>query len=288
MFTESIYKCGSCTRLWKWWFFPTQSSQGVTDSVIAFINNLDKVPLEPLTTGAISVPYDALNPKNLQEYGYLRAFEPNPANTYLTWRGNLKKYHVVLSGANAGAFEANSGGLVYNASGAFRTGTKDYWNSSTYTDGGKVFLGGSYANVPLPIAGQPETRDAEGNITKYYYAVQSKIRNLFTDVSAVAADGSLTKISTSGTNLLKIPAAPPEETNPFDTVANTASYVLGKFDPSTGQNILKAFPISLKLKILNYLGYSTDINATTLPSSLVTSNEPYLSMGEVFTLYRFN
>ncbi|SSQ03373.1 pilus assembly protein tip-associated adhesin PilY1 [Acinetobacter baumannii] len=260
-------------------FFPTQSSQGVTDSVIAFINNLDKVPLEPLTTGAISVPYDALNPKNLQEYGYLRAFEPNPANTYLTWRGNLKKYHVVLSGANAGAFEANSGGLVYNASGAFRTGTKDYWNSSTYTDGGKVFLGGSYANVPLPIAGQPETRDAEGNITKYYYAVQSKIRNLFTDVSAVAADGSLTKISTSGTNLLKIPAAPPEGTNPFDTVANTASYVLGKFDPSTGQNILKAFPISLKLKILNYLGYSTDINATTLPPSLVTSNEPYLSMG---------
>lgn len=260
-------------------FFPTQSSQGVTDSVIAFINNLDKVPLEPLTTGAISVPYDALNPKNLQEYGYLRAFEPNPANTYLTWRGNLKKYHVVLSGANAGAFEANSGGLVYNASGAFRTGTKDYWNSSTYTDGGKVFLGGSYANVPLPIAGQPETRDAEGNITKYYYAVQSKIRNLFTDVSAVAADGSLAKISTSGTNLLKIPAAPPEGTNPFDTVANTASYVLGKFDPSTGQNILKAFPISLKLKILNYLGYSTDINATTLPSSLVTSNEPYLSMG---------
>lgn len=260
-------------------FFSTQSAQGVTDSVIAFINNLDKVPLEPLTTGAISVPYDALNPKNLQEYGYLRAFEPNPANTYLTWRGNLKKYHVVLSGTNAGAFEANTGGLVYNATGAFRTGTKDYWNSSTYNDGGKVFFGGSYAKVPLPIAGQNETRDAGGNITKYYYAVQSKIRNLFTDVSAVAADGSLTKISTSGTNLLKIPAAPPEGTNPFDTVANTASYVLGKFDPSTGQNILKAFPISLKLKILNYLGYSTDISATTLPSSLVTSNEPYLSMG---------
>lgn len=64
-------------------------------------------------------------------------------------------------------------------------------------------FGGSYAKVPLPIAGQNETRDEEGNITKYYYAVQTKIRNLFTDVSAVAADGSLTKISTSGTNLLK-------------------------------------------------------------------------------------
>ncbi|WP_440206503.1 PilC/PilY family type IV pilus protein [Acinetobacter oleivorans] len=260
-------------------FFPTQSAQGVTNSVIAFINNLDKVPLEPLTTGAISVPYDALNPKNLQEYGYLRALEPNPANTYLTWRGNLKKYHVVLSGTNAGAFEANTGGLVYNANGAFRADTKDYWNSSNYNDGGKVFLGGSYAKVPLPIAGQNETRDEEGNITKYYYAVQTKIRNLFTDVSAVAADGSLTKISTSGTNLLRIPAAPATGANPFDSASSTASYVLGKFDASTGQDILKTFPISLKLKILNYLGYSTDISATTLPSSLVTSNAPYLSMG---------
>lgn len=260
-------------------FFPTQSAQGVTNSVIAFINNLDKVPLEPLTTGAISVPYDALNPKNLQEYGYLRALEPNPANTYLTWRGNLKKYHVVLSGTNAGAFEANTGGLVYNANGAFRADTKDYWNSSNYNDGGKVFLGGSYAKVPLPISGQNETRDEEGNITKYYYAVQTKIRNLFTDVSAVAADGSLTKISTSGTNLLRIPAAPATGANPFDSASNTASYVLGKFDASTGQDILKTFPISLKLKILNYLGYSTDISATTLPSSLVTSNAPYLSMG---------
>ncbi|WP_213066412.1 PilC/PilY family type IV pilus protein [Acinetobacter oleivorans] len=260
-------------------FFPTQSAQGVTNSVIAFINNLDKVPLEPLTTGAISVPYDALNPKNLQEYGYLRALEPNPANTYLTWRGNLKKYHVVLSGTNAGAFEANTGGLVYNANGAFRADTKDYWNSSNYNDGGKVFLGGSYAKVPLPIAGQNETRDEEGNITKYYYAVQTKIRNLFTDVSAVAADSSLTKISTSGTNLLRIPAAPATGANPFDSASNTASYVLGKFDASTGQDILKTFPISLKLKILNYLGYSTDISATTLPSSLVTSNAPYLSMG---------
>ena len=79
--------------------------------------------------------------------------------------------------------------------------------------------------------------------------------------------------------MLKIPATPPEGTNPFDSVANTASYVLGKFNASTGQDILKAFPIGLKLKILNYLGYSTDISATTLPSSLVTSNEPYLSMG---------
>ena len=95
----------------------------------------------------------------------------------------------------------------------------------------------------------------------------------------MATDGSLTKISTTNTNLLKIPAAPAVNTNPFDTAANTASYVLGKFNSSTGQDVLKAFPVSLKLKLLNYLGYPTDITATALPSTLTTSNAPYLSMG---------
>ncbi|MFH3639518.1 hypothetical protein WAH83_22070, partial [Acinetobacter baumannii] len=52
-----------------------------------------------------------------------------------------------------------------------------------------------------------------------------------------------------------------------------------KFNSSTGQDVLKAFPVSLKLKLLNYLGYPTDITATALPSTLTTSNAPYLSMG---------
>lgn len=65
--------------------------------------------------------------------------------------------------------------------------------------------------------------------------------------------------------MLKIPATPPEGTNAFDSVANTASYVLGKFNASTGQDILKAFPISLKLKILNYLG-----------TQLILALRPYL------------
>ena len=36
-----------------------------------------------------------------------------------------------------------------------------------YNDGGNVFLGGSYAKVPLPIAGQNETRDEDGNIIEH-------------------------------------------------------------------------------------------------------------------------
>ena len=49
-------------------FFTTQTAEGVTDSVIAFINNLGPTPLAPLTTGAISVPADALSPSGLQPY----------------------------------------------------------------------------------------------------------------------------------------------------------------------------------------------------------------------------
>ncbi|MEG0130659.1 MAG: hypothetical protein RR677_04140, partial [Acinetobacter sp.] len=35
-------------------FFTTQTPQGVTDSVVAFINKLGQAPIAPLNTGAIS------------------------------------------------------------------------------------------------------------------------------------------------------------------------------------------------------------------------------------------
>lgn len=263
-------------------FFQASSAADVTNSVVAFIKSLGGATLDPITTGPISVPYDALNPKNLQENGYLRALEPDPANTNLSWRGNLKKYSVVLSGSTAGAFQGNSGGLVYDAKGAFRTGTKDYWNSSSYVDGGKVFLGGAYSKVPLPILGQ--TEEVNGTlITKYAYTAANKIRNLFTDVSAISTDGSSLTPSTgssTGTAMLQIPQKPTATaTDPFTSPASTSSYVLGKLNPTTGQTVLKDFPLSIKLKLLNFLGYPTPLDATVLPTSLTTSDAPYLSMG---------
>lgn len=263
-------------------FFQASSAADVTNSVVAFIKSLGGATLDPITTGPISVPYDALNPKNLQENGYLRALEPDPANTNLSWRGNLKKYSVVLSGATAGAFQGNSGGLVYDAKGAFRAGTKDYWNSSSYVDGGKVFLGGAYSKVPLPILGQ--TEEVNGTlITRYAYTAANKIRNLFTDVSAISTDGSTLTPSTgssTGTAMLQIPEKPAATaTDPFTSPATTSSYVLDKLNATTGQAVLKDFPLSIKLKLLNFLGYPTPLDATVLPTSLTTSNAPYLSMG---------
>lgn len=249
----------------------------VTNSVIKFINAIGGIPLDPLTTGQISVPYDALNPNNLSQTGYLRAFEPDPASSYLTWKGNLKKYSVAMSGANIGAFQGASGGLVYDDTGGFKTGTKDYWNTSAYTDGGKVFLGGAYLQVPLPYNGQTETTDTNGLITRYAYTASSKLRNLFTDVSSVTGS-SLTPStgSQSGTNLLQIPEKP---ASAFNSVSSIATYVLGKFDPSNGQAVLKDFPTTIKLKLLNYLGYSTDITSSSLPTNLTAQDAPYLSMG---------
>jgi type IV pilus assembly protein PilY1 len=72
-------------------FYTANSADDVTTSVLNFIDNLGTDPLEPLPTGSLSVPVDSLNPNGLQNLGYLRMLEPNPAQpSLLTWAGNLK------------------------------------------------------------------------------------------------------------------------------------------------------------------------------------------------------
>lgn len=257
-------------------FFTTQSPQGVTDSVIAFINNLGPTPLAPLTTGAISVPADALSPSGLQPYGYLRALEPNPQSGKLAWAGNLKRYKVLTTGANAGAFAgANGSTLVYNADGSFKAGTKDLWNSSSvynnksYNDGGIIGLGGASSRVPMPISGQ--TEDLTVTPPKYEFAANPNgLRKLFTDVAATG--GTVLTGASNGASLLRIPEWP--ATAP----SNVPTYVLGKFGTQT---TLKDMTLLTRQKLLNYLGYSVplDETATALPTTLPIPATPHLAMG---------
>lgn len=257
-------------------FFTTQSPQGVTDSVIAFINNLGQAPLAPLTTGGISVPADALSPSGLQPYGYLRALEPDPQSGKLAWAGNLKRYKVLTTGANAGAFAgANGSTLVYNADGSFKATTKDLWNSNSvynnksYNDGGIIGLGGAYSRVPMPISGQ--TENLAVTPLQYEYAANSnRLRKLFTDVAATG--GSALTGASNGASLLRIPEWP------ATTPSNVATYVLGKFSTQT---TLQDMPLLVKQKLLNYLGYSVplDTAATALPTTLSISATPHLAMG---------
>ena len=255
-------------------FFTTQSAQGVTDSVVAFINNLGKAPLEPLTTGAISVPVDNLNPSGLQPYGYLRGLEPNPQATDLIWVGNLKKYQVIQTGNNAGAFAAAGSQLVYDSQGGFNTGTRDLWNNSTvyngkvYNDGGVIRLGGAYSKVPMPILGQTENLAADP--PQYAYAANpNALRNLFTDVKAT--EGANLTNTGNNTSLIKVPGG-------NLPTSGISAYVLGQFK---NQATLKDFPLLTKIKLLNYLGFSVpyDETATALPTTLQTSNAPFLAMG---------
>ncbi len=236
-------------------FFKAQTSQGVTDSVIAFIDIVGGVPLEPLTTGAISVPVDPLTSTGFQPYGYLRALQPNPANSKLIWLGNLKKYQVLLEGAGAGAFADKNKNLIYDTKGGFKAATKDIWNTSGNDDGGIIQLGGAYSQVPMPIISDP-----------------NKLRNLFTDVDS-RGGAALTAMSNNN-SLLRIPEGPLP-------TSNLSTYILNKLDPTNGQMTLKDFPLLAKQKILNYLGYSVplDSTATALPSSLITPNEPSFAMG---------
>lgn len=266
-------------------FYQASTPSDVTKSVVDFIKGLGDDSLEPVTTGNIVVPYDALTPNQLSEYGYLRAFEPDPANNPLTWRGNLKRYRVVMGGlVTDGSFADRNGRAVFLSNGKFNTGTKDYWNTSGYDDNKLINLGGAYSKVPLPINGQAEERNLDTTIKKYAYTAAHQIRNLFTDVES-ATSSSLTEttipttIPASGISLLQIPAKPPAPaTSPYTSIAAAATYVLDKFS-ATGQTILKDFPTDIKLKLLNYLGYQVNITATSLPSALATSDVPYLSMG---------
>ena len=256
-------------------FFPTQTAQGITDSVIAFLNNIGQAPLAPLTTGAISVPADALSPSGLQPYGYLRALEPDPQTGKLAWAGNLKRYKVLTTGANAGAFAgANGSTLVYNADGSFKAGTKDLWNSSSvynnksYNDGGIIGLGGAYSRVPMPINGQIE--DLTITPPKYEFAANPNgLRKLFTDVAATG--GAALTGASNGATLLRIPEGPLPTTN-------IATYVLDKFN---NQTTLKDMSLSARQALLNYLGYSVplDATATALPTTLPISATPHLAMG---------
>ena len=216
-----------------------------------------------------------MSPSGFQPYGYLRALEPDPQGGKLVWAGNLKRYKVLTSGANAGAFGAADGStLVYNTDGSFRAGTKDLWNSNavynnrSYNDGGIIGLGGAYSRLLMPISGQTENL----TVTPKQYefaAAPDALRKLYTDVSATG--GATLAGAGNGANLLRIPEGPLPATG-------VPAYVLGKFG---NQTTLQDMPLLAKQKLLNYLGYSVplDATATALPTTLALSPAPHVAMG---------
>lgn len=236
-------------------FYTATSANDVTTSVLNFIDNLGTDPLEPLPTGSLSVPVDALNPNGLQNVGYLRMLEPNPAQpSLLTWVGNLKKYKmkdgVLVDGSKS----------VFDVTGNFASNTKNLWGSLAQNDGGKINVGGTYEQLPMPTL---------TNTTA--------LRNLMTDVGSVSNDilqplqRSVDENGKLTSTLLKIPVV---------GSSTSKDEVLNKFRT---QDVLKEFPLKIKLKILNYLGFNVDTALEQFPENNTISYEgsPYISMGGI-------
>lgn len=239
-------------------FYTATSANDVTKSVLNFIDNLGTDPLAPLPTGTISIPVDALNPNGLQNIGYLRMLEPNPAQpSLLAWVGNLKKYSL------------NNGVLVdgttniFNVKGDFEVATKNLWGARTQNDGGKINVGGAYEMMPVPIASSP-----------------AKFRKVFTDASS-SNDTTITALSTLKSNgeydaakpLMQIPKLAAGTISSKDTI----------LDQFRNQVVLKSFPLAVRLKLLNYIGFKVDTALEAFPENSAVNYEgsSYFSMGGI-------
>lgn len=235
-----------------------QSSQDVLNSIVKFLADLGEASVGSLPTGAWSVPSDTLNPQGLQPYAYMRVLQPEPGAGRLSWAGNLKKYNLVDGVLRAGDTTTSSAVLstIVATYGQF-AGPSDMW-STTSADGGSVTLGGAYAKVPLPVTG-----------------TATSLRRVFTDLKADQAGTGLEKLgndtNVASADLLKIVDRQASDTT-------NATFVLNKF---ANQDVLKIASNRIKRTLLNYLGYSVELNDTALPTTLDTPTQKSNSMGGV-------
>ncbi|MEX5378812.1 PilC/PilY family type IV pilus protein [Acinetobacter towneri] len=74
-------------------FYSAQSEQDIINSIVQFIEDT-KPTFDSIATGSPTIPVDALNPIELQDYGYYASFLPKPQDSTKLWTGNLNKYDV--------------------------------------------------------------------------------------------------------------------------------------------------------------------------------------------------
>lgn len=234
-----------------------QSSEDVLNSIVKFIDGLNGEVVSSLSTGAWAVPVDTLNPNGLQPNAYMRVLQPEPGTNKVSWIGNLKKYHLVDGVLKQSSISTSSS--ILNNNGQF-AGPSDIW-SGTSNDAGNVTLGGAYAKVPLP----------------YKTALinqENDLRRVFTDLSPNTSN-VLVQTSNHTTqpseNLLKVVDRTASDTT-------NASFVLNQFKT---QDKLKYATNRVKRSLLNYLGYSLDINDLDLPTALNTPGKKQNAMSGV-------
>lgn len=233
-----------------------QSSEDVLNSIVKFIDGLSSEGISSLSTGAWAVPVDTLNPLGLQPNAYMRVLQPEPGTNKVSWIGNLKKYHLVDGVLRLS--ESTTSSTVLNSDGRF-AGPSDMWSDTT-GDGEKVTLGGAYAQVPLPFKNTTLNKETQ-------------LRRIFSDISV--SNNTIVSQSNDSSqgseSLLKIVSR-------ADSDITNASFVLNQFKT---QDTLKFASNRVKRSLLNYLGYSLEINDLDLPETLDSPIEPQNAMGGI-------
>lgn len=224
-------------------FFIANDPAEVTRSVVQFIDNIGKNPIDPLSTGAISVPVDALSPHTFQPYGYLRALEPKPGTLNMIWMGNLKKYPV-----SGGALKSkDESKWVYETDGSFTKGTQDIWNDTSKTDDAGVDIGGVISKLKLPTQAAP-----------------NGYRPLYSDIGSVSSTGVITTTS-KGSGLFYVSQS---TTTPNDLLSNFEN-----------NSKLKNLSTDIKLKLLNYFGFNLPLTPSEMPKELKAPELATSAMG---------
>lgn len=121
-------------------FYSAASTDEVITSFKNFVDDM-KPEFDPIATGSPTSPVDALNPIQLQPYGYYASFTPKPQENYQLWLGNLNKYHVqdgrLYNSSKTIQLIQSSGALNKNAYGIWGTnggGVLEKLPLGTWTD----------------------------------------------------------------------------------------------------------------------------------------------------------
>lgn len=175
------------------WYVGTNSSS-VVESINNFINELNK-EIPSLSTGASTIPKDALNPEIIQPYAYFPQLEPkvDPVETQQLWFGNVKKYYVV----NNGVYSNENGGAANTVVLKSKLqDLQDAWAKSgiTYPENTPIYQkGGALSQL---ILGR-ETRN--GTDGKPFTVERKIISDYIYDNGDISRDFNLKQISSSYT-----------------------------------------------------------------------------------------
>lgn len=144
-------------------WYSGNSSEDVVNSVNAFLGDLT-TDIPAVTTGAPSVPKDALSSTLFQKNAYFPQFQPTPDKTYQLWTGNLKKYSL----NNLGQLIDKQGAKILDSNGQILD-NYDFWAKSIVngqetadanTPGSKLFAlkGGAWSQLNLRTTSNLENR----------------------------------------------------------------------------------------------------------------------------------